>query len=233
MLPETITSKIERPTKPQLIRSILAGIYISLGATLMLACKADGMPSIVCGIAFSLGLWLVMCADGELFTGNCLLLAEYKPWEPHQCMRPAGIGIDNRNIARCLFTTYIGNLIGSLMMAALLHLSGSYLGIAAEIAAAKCAVPVHVTLIKSLLCNLCVCLAVSIGCTQKSPLEKLICAALPVACFVACGWEHSIADMFFLPLGAASLPDMLRVIGVATIGNMLSGFAIAKARQHI
>jgi formate/nitrite transporter FocA (FNT family) len=119
------------------------------------------------------------------------------------------------------------------MMATLLHLSGSYLSTATVIAAAKCAAPIHVTFIKSLLCNLCVCLAVSIGCTQKSPLEKFICAALPVTCFVACGWEHSIADMFFLPLGAASLPDMLRVIGIATIGNMLSGFAIAKARQHV
>jgi formate/nitrite transporter FocA (FNT family) len=60
------------------------------------------MPGIVCGLAFSLGLWLVMCADGELFTGNCLLLSEYKPWMSNQYAELAGISITNKKIARCV-----------------------------------------------------------------------------------------------------------------------------------
>ena len=223
MPPNIIKLKLNRNPIPQLLRSILAGIYIALGATLMLACKADNLPNLVCGIAFSLGLWLVMCADGELFTGNCILLTEYQPKAQQ----------NNLQIIRCLAITYIGNLIGSLLMVTLIYFSNTYIDTAITIATIKCTAPMHITFIKALLCNLCVCLAVSIGCTQKSPLEKFICAMLPVTCFVACGWEHSIADMFFLPLGSANILDILRVIIVATIGNIISGFAIAKIRKHV
>lgn len=217
---EIMLAKTTRPTKEQFLRSILAGAYIALGATLMLACKADGLPGLVCGMAFSLGLWLVMCAQGELFTGNCLMLSAL-----------GTEGTDNAKLARCLATTYLGNLIGSLVMVLLVTATGAYGDVDAAIATAKLAAPMHVTLAKSVLCNLCVCLAVHVGCKQTSPLEKLACALLPVACFVACGWEHSIADMFLLPLALPTVTDpvgIIRVILVATVGNMVAGYALAK-----
>ena len=171
-------------------------------------------------MAFSLGLWLVMCAQGELFTGNCLMLAKL-----------SAPGTDNARLARCLAVTYLGNLVGSVIIVLLVAATGAYADTDVTIAASKLAAPVHVTLAKSVLCNLCVCLAVHVGCTQTSPLERLACAMLPVACFVACGWEHSIADMFLLPLAFPTIADpvgIARVILIATLGNMVAGYALAK-----
>lgn len=230
---ETIEAKTRRLDKPQLIRSILAGIYIALGATLMLACKESGLPPIVGGLAFSLGLWLTICANGELFTGNCLLLAEYQPWKKNQSMRSAAIGRRNSGIVRCLCVTYLGNLVGSLAMFAAIRATGAYGDVAITVASTKCAAPVLETFVRAILCNVCVCLAVWLGIRQTSPAERLVCVALPVACFVTCGWEHSIADMFLLLLGHAPEGDMLRVLATATLGNIVGGYLVAKAMKSI
>ena len=227
---DMVTEKLGREPTQQFVRAALAGAYIALGAELMLMCKAQGMPPIVCGAAFSTGLWMTMCAKGELFTGNCLMLADYQPWEKGQVMRKCGIGIRNKGIHRCLRVTYAGNAVGAITIAALVALTAQDMSSAYDVATAKCSMTPVATLARAVLCNMCVAIAVGLGCRTKSYCEKLVCAMLPVTCFVTCGWEHSIADMFLLAVAAPAISPTgaLVTLAVATVGNMMGAHIVGR-----
>ncbi len=212
----------------------MAGFYIGLGATFMLIVKADstlsfGISSVLGGLAFSLGLFLVLVAGAELFTGNSLM----------------AIGMLSKkytlkNMLSRWVVVYAGNLVGSLLLALILHLAafrtlgGGAVGeVAVSIAAAKAGLAPGAVFFRGILCNILVCLAVWMSFAGTTVADKFFAAAVPVAGFVACGFEHCIANMFFIPFGmltqgaigldSVTMAGMVQNIILATAGNIMGG----------
>jgi formate transporter len=221
--------------------AILAGIFIACGALLMLFVKSDGSLSfgvsqVLGGICFSLGLISVIVAGAELFTGNNLMiqavLSKTISW---------GDMLKNWGIV------YVGNLVGSLLIVAIVFfcdsasMNGGEIGNAMiNVACGKINLSWSVIFFRGIMCNLLVCLAVWMGFAGKTVIDKIFTSMLPVMAFVACGFEHCVANMFFLPMGlvlkssgfaysgSANL-DVLNVGGIlfnisaATLGNIVGG----------
>ena len=222
------------------VLAILAGAFVALGASFMLMVRSDVSLSptislVLGGLAFCLGLFLVLVAGAELFTGNCLMV----------------IGaLDGRyplvRMLRKWAIVYAGNAVGALLVVVLLLVSGfaemqgGAVGeLACSVAASKASLSPVVAFSRSILCNVLVCLAVWMGSAGKTVCDKLAAAILPVVAFVVLGFEHSVANMFFLPLGlvieALWGGSSVVVLGVAsnlvfvTLGNIVGGVAIAAA----
>lgn len=207
-------------------KSILAGVLIAIGALFSIAAKPYG--NVVQGLCFSVGLLGVLCCGARLFTGQVLAVSTI--WDKDCTISDVFV---------LWVTVWTWNLLGAVCVA----LMASQMGFdAAAIAQAKAAMPWHELLIRAVLCNVLVCLAVwTYGETQRSGWERnrgsslvldaLASCILPVACFVACGFEHSVADMLYMPLGllngASNMVDCMYVIGIATIGNIIGGMAFA------
>ncbi len=228
---DKMTRKLLRDFPTQLIRSALAGVYISFGAILMTECASEGMPRIVCGMAFSIGLWLVVSCNGELFTGNCLLL-------PYM-----GYGLEAKTVVdgktedvsefsttslvvRNLAITYVGNLLGVVLASAV---AAPYMDANAlsGIAGAKLSTGIGDVLLKAFLCNVAICLAVRVASSEDGVAGKLLACAFPVTLFVACGWEHSIADMFLVMASGADFASGAALVAAATFGNLIGGGFVA------
>jgi formate/nitrite transporter len=149
------------------------------------------------GIAFSLGLILVVVAGAELFTGNNLLVMA---WVARR--------VSTIRLVTNLTLIYLTNLIGAIGLATLVAWSGhanmANGGIgrsAVAIAAAKCALPFGEAFFKGILCNVLVCLAIWIAMAGRNVADKILAIIFPISAFVACGFEHSVANMYFIPLG--------------------------------
>ena len=149
------------------------------------------------GIAFSLGLILVIVGGAELFTGNALITMAF-----------ASKKIGLRQLLRNWLVVYIGNFIGALTMVIWIYLSrhwtmNQYLvgAKAVLIANAKVNLGFMEALVKGILCNALVCLAVWLCFSGRNVVDKIFAIVFPVSAFVACGFEHSIANMYFIPLG--------------------------------
>lgn len=209
--------------------AVLAGIYIGLGGMLMLIVKADqSLPfaasSLLSGAAFSLGLFAVLVAGAELFTGNNLMvlgLVRYR-YGIVPLLRNWGI-------------VYAGNLVGSLVvvtvlaMAGFAGLGGGAVGEAiSAVGAAKASLTFPVAFARGIMCNFLVCLGVWMGFAGRTAADKFLAALMPVTAFVACGFEHCVANMMFLPL-AMTQPGGPSPIALATnlvpvtLGNILGG----------
>ena len=222
------------------VLAVLAGAFVALGASFMLMVRSDASlaPSlslILGGLAFCLGLFLVLVAGAELFTGNCLMV----------------IGaLDGRypfiRMVRKWAIVYAGNAVGALLVAVLLLASGfpgmqdgSVGEFACSVASSKAALSPLVAFSRGILCNVLVCLAVWMGSAGKTVCDKLAAAILPVVAFVVLGFEHSVANMFFLPLGMAieamwgassiALSGVLSNLLFVTLGHIVGGVAVAAA----
>ena len=151
-----------------------------------------------------------------------------------------------KGILRNWIIVYAGNAVGAILIAGLLTLaafgdmgSGAVGDAAITVAASKASLAPAVAFARGILCNILVCLAVWMGFAGKTVCDKLAATALPVCAFVALGFEHSIANLFFLPLGlmleAASGAAGITVTGVAmnlvcvTVGNIVGGVLVAIA----
>lgn len=199
-------------------KSVLAGILISMGCLFSMAAKPYG--PVVQGLCFSVGLFGVLCCKANLFTGKVLMVQHV--WDGRETL-DAFVGWS------AIFWTF--NMFGALCVA----LMASQLGFdAMEIARAKAGMPWHELLIRAVLCNVMVCMAVHVVnrasvCTM---VDVMAACLLPVACFVACGYEHSVADMLYMPLGAINGAvgafDCVRVILLATVGNIIGGVAFSR-----
>lgn len=218
-------TKAGLPWVIQATLGVLAGAFIGLGATFSLVVAADphlgfGASRILSGMVFSLGLILVVIAGAELFTGNNLLV-----------MATVAGRIPARRFLQNLAVVYVANLAGAMGLAKVVALSG-FTGIGehavartvGRIAAAKCALPFDEALMRGVLCNVLVCLAVWLAMAGRSVTDKVLAVVPPVTAFVACGFEHSVANMFLIPLalfidGAAAAP------GAASTPASWSGFA--------
>lgn len=182
----------------------LGGAFIALGgmfATTVLA-GADGaipfgVSRLLSGVVFCLGLILVIVGGAELFTGNTLMV-----------MALAAGKVRLREMLRAWAIVYAGNFVGAIGTAALVFLSGQYLGgkgavaaVALNIALNKMTLPVSNAFFLGILCNVLVCLAVWLAFGARTTTDKILAILFPVSAFVVAGFEHSVANMYLVPLG--------------------------------
>lgn len=184
-----------------LMLGMLAGAFIGLGAMFYTLVKSDptlgfATSAVLGGLVFSLGLLLVVVAGAELFTGNNLL-----------AMAWADRKITTTEILRNWVLVCLANLVGAVGLAVLVFASGhtSLNGGAigqqvVKIALAKQSLPWEQAFFRGVLCNVLVCMAVWMAMAGRSVTDKMVAIALPVTAFVAAGFEHSIANMYFMPL---------------------------------
>lgn len=184
------------------VLAVLAGAFISLGAVLSTTVSAGGagglpwgVARLLAGVAFSLGLILVLVGGAELFTGNALI-----------AMAWAGRRVSTARLLRNWTIVYAGNLVGALATAGLVFASGQYrfgggaVGAAALATAdAKVRLGFLAAIALGILCNGLVCLAVWLTLSARSTTDRILAIVPPIAAFVAAGFEHSVANMYFLP----------------------------------
>jgi formate transporter len=182
---------------------VLAGAFIALGAvfaTTVTAGGADlpyGVSRLLAGVAFSLGLILVVVAGAELFTGNNLIVMAW-----------ASRRVSTARLLRNWALVYAGNLAGSLATVGLLFASKQYTfgkGAVGEQALATATAKTGYGFVQAIalgiLCNALVCLAVWLCYSARTTADKILAIVPPIAAFVAAGFEHSVANMFFIPMG--------------------------------
>lgn len=199
---ETIgVTKAHLPLPTQIVLGVLAGGFIGLGALYFTLVTSDSQLSfavsrLLGGLTFSLGLILVVAAGAELFTGNNLLVIAW-----------ASGRVTTQELLRNWLIVYFANFAGALGLALLVYLSnhgqmngGAVATQAVKLAAAKAALPVAEAFFKGMLCNILVCLAVWLALAGRSIVDKICAIVFPISAFVAAGFEHSIANMYFIPL---------------------------------
>lgn len=199
---ETVgVAKTRLPLLSTLMLGILAGAFIGFGALYFVLVKSDpslgfAARQVLGGVAFSLGLILVIVAGAELFTGNNLLAVA---WADHK--------ISSTELLRNWTIVFAGNFVGATGLALLVFLSrhtemndGAIGREYLAIAAAKLALPFWTAFFKGILCNVLVCMAVWMALAGRSVVDKAVAIVFPISAFVAAGFEHSIANMYFIPL---------------------------------
>ncbi len=218
-------AKARLPTLATLMLGVLAGGFIGLGALYFTLIISDGQLSfaagrVLGGLAFSLGLILVVVAGAELFTGNNLLVMAW-----------ADRKITTLEVLRNWTLVYAANAAGAIGLAVVVYLSHhaamnqGAVGLAyVKIAAAKTALPFAEAFFKGLLCNLLVCLAVWLALAGRSVTDKVLAIVFPISAFVAAGFEHSVANMYFIPLGIFLKNETPAAAGVNTAALDWSGF---------
>jgi formate transporter len=186
--------------------AVLAGAFIALGAmfaTTAVAGSADVLPfgvqRLLAGLVFCLGLILVVVAGAELFTGNNLISIA---WAERR--------VSLARLARNWTIVYVGNLVGALATVAIVFAGGQYefgdgsVGQSAlAIADAKAGLDFGRALALGIMCNALVCLAIWLTYSARSVTDKILAVIFPITAFVAAGFEHSVANMYFLPTGLA------------------------------
>jgi formate transporter len=184
--------------------AVLAGAFIALGAVFATTVTAGasgvlpfGITKLLGGIVFCLGLILVVIAGAELFTGNNLIVMAW-----------ASGKVTTAQLLRNWIIVYVGNFVGSIATALLMFLSGQYtFGSSAiglnilNIADTKANLDFVQAIILGILCNALVCLAVWLTFSTRSTTDKILAIIFPITAFVAAGFEHSVANMYFIPVG--------------------------------
>jgi formate/nitrite transporter len=196
--------KAEAPALTLFALSIMAGAFIALGAvfatTIWAGTATDwpyGVSRLLGGLVFCLGLILVVVGGAELFTGNNLIVMAW-----------ASGKVSTRALLRNWGIVYVGNFIGSFGTAVLVFLGRQYTAgggtvgeMALKIAVGKVNLGFTQALALGVLCNLLVCLAVWLTFSARSVVDKISAIIFPIAAFVAAGFEHSVANMYFVPFG--------------------------------
>lgn len=183
--------------------SLMAGAFIAIGAifsTTVSAGAADlpfGVTRLLAGLVFSLGLILVIVGGAELFTGNNLIVMAW-----------ASGKVTTMQVLHNWVIVYVGNFVGSFATALLMFVSGQYLfgkgvvGLAALTTAnTKTGLDFIPALALGIMCNVIVCLAVWLTFSARTTTDRILAIIPPITAFVAAGFEHSIANMYFIPIG--------------------------------
>ncbi|BCS52255.1 formate/nitrite transporter family protein [Geobacter sp. SVR] len=193
---------LTQPLGRTFVLALLAGFYIAFGAQLTTVVTQDaaqwtgqGLARLLGGGVFSVGLMLVVVCGAELFTGNSLLAAA--------ALHGA---ISWNKLLENWAVVLLGNFVGALLMAWLLYESNLWeMGAVAEqavrIAASKCKLSFEVAFVRGLLCNWLVCLAVVMATAARDITGKFLACFFPIMAFVTSGFEHSIANIYFIPEG--------------------------------
>jgi formate/nitrite transporter len=232
--------KANMPFLPLFMLAVVAGGSIGFGALYYTIVASDSDLSfaatrVVGGLVFSVGLVIVLVAGAELFTGNNLIVMAW-----------AARKISTKQVLRNWIIVYCGNLVGSLGLAVLVLFShhpdmgGGRIALTVLNTAVAKISPDMVTLFfKGVLCNVLVCLAVWLAYAGRSVTDKIVGLILPVSAFVAAGFEHCIANMYFLPLAwlliaigrvpadfessLITIPGILHNLLPVTVGNIIGG----------
>jgi formate transporter len=230
-------AKARLPLLTMATLGVLAGGFIGLGALYFTLVTSDTSLSFAAsrllgGLTFSLGLILVVVAGAELFTGNNLLVMAW-----------ASRRITTNELMRNWLIVYLANFAGALGLVLMVFLSNHWqmaneaVGVnAVNIASAKTTLSFSEAFFKGILCNILVCLAVWLALAARSVVDKIFAIIFPISAFVAAGFEHSVANMYFIPLGIlvkdrmlASSSENLSWIGLwsnlvpVTLGNIVGG----------
>jgi formate transporter len=230
--------------------AILAGAFIALGCIFFTVSQTTGglaihwgIARIIGGLTFSLGLILVIVGGAELFTGNNLIVMA---WATRQ--------LSTRRLLRNWVIVYIGNLVGAVATALVVffgqhyEMAGGTVGVTAlNIGLAKLDYNFLQALILGLLCNTLVCLAVWLTYSARTTLSRIVSIVFPITAFVAAGFEHCVANMYFVPyaiiIKAGAAADFWQTAGISaasyegltwgpflldnllpvTLGNMIGG----------
>jgi len=224
--------KAEMPFLKMFMLAVLAGAFISLGAVFATTVSAGsmmvtlpdgsaafsaalpfGVTRLLAGLVFSLGLILVVVGGAELFTGNNLIVMAW-----------ASGKVTGRAMLRNWVIVYLGNFVGAIGTAILMFFSGQYtfgansVGIAAlKTGIAKCDLGFIQAVALGILCNALVCMAVWLTFSARSTVDKIVSIIFPITAFVAAGFEHSIANMYFIPY--ALLIKMFDADFINTVGD--------------
>ena len=214
-----------------LILAIFAGAFIAFGAVASTAASATfsgSAASVAKAAVFPIGLTLVVLFGAELFTGNCLLVAPALSRDINVTYLFKNWGI-----------VYVGNLIGSILIALIVVYGKVQTGAVKEaciaVAANKCNLNFGIALLRAIPCNMLVCLAVWFALSSKTATGKILSLYLPIFAFVVCGFEHSVANMYYLTAGLLSGSSAGLNVGNAilfslipsTLGNIIGGAIIA------
>ena len=186
-----------------------------------------GLGRIAAGVIFGVGLMLVILAGGEMFTGNLLIITSV---------------LDRRITVKQMLLNwllvYIGNFIGSVLIARMMNLTGLFAssggllgGVTIKIAAGKTALPFHTAFILGIMCNWLVCLAVWGSYAARDTVGKILIIFFIIFLFIVSGFEHSIANMYYIPAGifAKQNPQWVAMSGVSAeqlAGLNWYGFAV-------
>lgn len=224
-------AKTNYPSLTVFILAVLAGAFISMGALFYIFVVSDpalgfGVTRLLGGLAFSLGLILVIIAGAELFTGNNLI-----------AMAWASGKISAAAVLKNWLLVYAGNVVGCLIsvwIVVMTDLGGmnnqSIAETSVAIASAKCSMSFIAAFARAVLCNALVCIAVWLAMGGHSVTDKILAIIFPVTAFVTIGLEHSIANWFFLPLGYhyqssgnIQIESMSMNFLATTLGNIIGG----------
>lgn len=224
LLPQEMASRAEflgvrkaaMPSFKTFMLAILAGAFIAMGAIFATTVSAGGetvtgadgtiayvvglpygVVRVLAGLVFSLGLILVIVGGAELFTGNNLIVMAW-----------ASGKVRGVRLLRNWIIVYAGNFVGAFGTAVLMFLSRQYtfgsnaVGVTAlKTAVTKCDLGFVQAIALGILCNALVCMAVWLTYSARSTVDKIVAILFPIAAFVAAGFEHSVANMYFIPFG--------------------------------
>lgn len=223
--------KCSLPPLKMCLLAVLAGTLIAFGGA-MSATAVHGISNasaarIVSGLLFPCGLIMVVLTGAELFTGNCLIAISVASGKARIWAMLRNLGI-----------VYLGNFLGAFIVAAIcaffgqMDLSGGGLGAyAIKTAAAKCAIPFGNGLVLGIACNFLVCAAVMLALSAKDLVGRAVGAFVPICVFVVCGFEHCVANMYYIPAGIFALGNpgyaaQALEAGVDVSGLTLGGFLL-------
>lgn len=203
-------NKVAMSTQKRILMSAMAGLYISLGAQGFMVTYNNIFTR---AAVFPVGLMLIVLVGGELFTGNCLMtfaLLQKK--------------IKLSGYINSLIQVLFGNLLGALIVVALLYFGGVYNNpdlseTIVKIADSKLSLTFVQAISKGILCNILVSLGVWFAMTSKDTTGKLLGCWFPVMLFVLTGYEHVVANMFYLPM--AAILDQTITVGEIFIKNFI------------
>lgn len=252
--PKEIAEKIENvgvakarlPLLSMIMLGILAGAFIGFGAMFFNLVTSNstsgyGVTRLLGGLVFSLGLIMVVIAGAELFTGNNLLVMAW-----------ADKKITLSELLKNWTIVCIANFVGAFGLAILVYLSkhpemnnGAVAENYIKIANAKCNLSFQQAFFGGVLCNALVCLAVWMAQAGRSVTDKILAVFLPVTAFVAAGFEHSVANMYFIPMGILlktehavgadliSWQAMFGNLGAVIAGNLIGGGVFVALIYHV
>ena len=236
--------KARLPLTASALLGIMAGAEIGLGALYYTLVASDptlsfAVSRVLGGVVFSFGLILVILGGAELFTGNNLLVMAWADGK-----------ISTYEVARNWLVIYLANAIGVIGLALLVYLAhhgtmngGAVAQTYVRIGAAKAGLPFAEAFFKGILCNALVCLAVWLTFAGRSVTDKILATIFPISAFVAAGFEHCIANMYFFALaalwqGGAGDAALISGSGVmnnllaVTLGNVVGGSVLVAAIYH-
>ena len=236
---DTGVAKARLPIHALLMLGMLAGAFIGLGSLYYVIVASDpvlplALQRVLGGLVFSLGLLLVVVAGAELFTGNNLIAMAWAEGK-----------VTTGELLFNWFVVCCANFAGALVLDSIVLLSGhaeAYAPIYLKIAAAKTSLGLVQAFFSGVMCNVLVCMAVWMTLAGRSVVDKAVAIVFPISAFVAAGFEHSVANMYFIPLGmmlqaaagqAVDLSGLARNLVPVIAGNLVGGSVLVALVYYV